>query len=98
MGTLEIHDLLLVPGLNTVEVLGNLDQFEILQLVQSPAFCETGIVPFKLLGDTVENNGVPLTYFAEALGAGNQTVNIDIGAIIASSFNIPVGCSDEEES
>lgn len=96
LGTLEIHDLLLVPGINTVEVLGNLDQIAILQLVRSPEFCQTGIIPFKLLGDSVENNGVPLPYFAEALGAGNQTVNIDIGSIIEASLGAPVSCADEE--
>lgn len=69
-----------------------MDQIKILTLVRSPDYCETGIIPFKLLGTDVTNNGQKLPYFAAGLASANQTVEIDIGSIIESSLGTSVGC------
>lgn len=74
-----------------------MDNFEILSLARSPAYCQTGIIPFKLQGENVTNNGQDLSFFATALGSFNSTVDIDIGAIIASSLGTEIGCPDEED-
>jgi hypothetical protein len=86
VGSLEIENLLLVPGTNTVEVRGNLNQSIILGLATSDKFSATGIIPFQLLGETVMNNGHSLSYFAESLGSSNTTVNVNVGAIIRNSL------------
>lgn len=92
LGTLYINDLLLQPGDNHVDVRAKMDQAAILTLIQSPAYCETGIIPFKLLGKEVVNHDQELSYFAAGLASGNQTVPIDIGGIIESSLGIKIGC------
>lgn len=71
-----------------------MDQFAILSLVRSPAYCETGIIPFKLQGNNVTNNGQDLPYFAAGLASANQSVEINIGSIIAASLGTEIGCED----
>lgn len=92
-GSLYIQNLLLLPGDNHVDIKGNMDQVGILGLVRSQEYCQTGIIPFKLLGKAVENHGQDLSYFAAALGSTNQTVDINIGQIIKDSIHADVGCA-----
>lgn len=96
VGSLYIENLLLQPGDNNVDIKGNIDQITVLSLIRTPEYCKTGIIPFKLNGDNVTNSGENLTYFANALGSFNQTVDINIGKIIADSLGAEVGCAKED--
>lgn len=69
-----------------------MSQFDVLRLVQSDKYCESGVIPFKLLGTDVTNKGQELPYFAAGLGSANQTVDIDIGSIIKESFGTTIRC------
>jgi hypothetical protein len=92
VGTLDIHNLVLHPGSNVVPIAGALNQIEILNFVKSDKYCESGIVPFKLLGDKVENNGNDIPYLLAGLASSNQTVDMDIATIIHDSLNIDITC------
>jgi len=92
LGSLTIPNLLLKPGSNVVNITAKMDQFAILDLVQSSKYCHTGILPFKLLGANVTNHGQNISYFAAALASANQTVDIDIGSIIKKDLNTTVDC------
>ncbi|KAF7560729.1 hypothetical protein G7046_g3417 [Stylonectria norvegica] len=94
VGSLYIDNLLLVPGDNPVKISAFMDQVEILAIAAKRPYCETGIVPFKLLGDNVTNHNNNLTYFAAALASLNQTVSIDIGTIIKNDLKTTVKCRD----
>ena len=87
LGNLTINNILLRPGTNTFAIAAQLDQAKILQIMAKKPYCQNGIVPFQLLGLDVENNGQNLPYFQAALGSANQTVEIDIGAILNKSLN-----------
>ncbi|KAL7789424.1 hypothetical protein V8C37DRAFT_386482 [Trichoderma ceciliae] len=93
IGNLTIPNLFLVPGSNKVPVSANLDQVAVLGAVQSPKYCKTGIIPVKLQGAAVVNDGQTLEYFLDGLAANNQTVDMDIGGIIKNSLGITVSCS-----
>jgi hypothetical protein len=97
LGYLFINDLILRPGNNRVDISANLDQPGILTVLQSPAHCETGMIPFKLLGENVTRNGQEIDYFAKGLAVANQTVEIDIGSIVELNFGAKIGCGGEEE-
>lgn len=92
IGNLTIPNLLLVPGSNKVAISANLDQVAVLNAVQSAKYCKTGIIPVKLQGAAVLNDGETLQYFLDALGAHNQTVPMDIGSIIKNSLGTTIGC------
>ncbi|KAK7416043.1 hypothetical protein QQX98_005494 [Neonectria punicea] len=92
VGTLYIENLLLKPGDNILNITATMDQLTILQSAALPAYCKTGIIPFKLLGKSVMNDGENLSYFAAALASSNQTVEIDIGTIIKNDLGTTVKC------
>ncbi|PHH68545.1 hypothetical protein CDD80_7438 [Ophiocordyceps camponoti-rufipedis] len=94
LGNMTINNLVLRPGDNEVDVEANLDQIKILRIMSKRPYCETGIVPFDVLGTRVVNNGEELDYFAKALGSANQTINIDIGNILRKSLgDMPLTCA-----
>ena len=95
VGELFIDNLLLVPGVNRLNISAHINQPAVIRHVRSPAYCNSGIVPFKLLGENVTNHGENITYFAAALGSANQTVDIDIGTILANDLDYEVTCADE---
>jgi competence protein ComGC len=97
VGTLTIPNLVLKPGDNVVNITANMNQTLILNAVQEEPYCKTGILPFKLLGKSVVNHGENLTYFAAALGSSNQTVDIDIGAILKKSIKYTVKCKSDKD-
>lgn len=74
-----------------------MDQAKIINALQSPKYCKTGVIPLQLLGDTVTNNGQALDYFAVALGSANQTVEIDIGAIVKKNLGLELGCKKSKD-
>jgi hypothetical protein len=95
VGSLYIDNLLLVPGDNNVNITANMDQVQILNLIRQKPYCQTGKVPFKLLGQNVTNLGQNLSYFAAALSSVNQTVEIDIGTIIKNDLKASVNCAED---
>ncbi|KAF4581123.1 hypothetical protein GQ602_007260 [Ophiocordyceps camponoti-floridani] len=94
LGTMTINNLVLRPGDNEVDVEAMLDQIKMLKIMTKRPYCETGIVPFDVLGTKVVNNGEELDYFTKALGSANQTIDIDIGKILRKSLpDLPVACA-----
>jgi hypothetical protein len=89
--------LILKPGDNVVNITANMNQSLVLNAVQKEPYCKTGILPFKLLGKSVVNHGENLTYFAAALGSSNQTVEIDIGAILKKDLGYEVKCKNNKD-
>jgi hypothetical protein len=81
-----MDNFILRPGVNTVDIRGNLNTSAILGLAYSDKYSESGIIPFQLLGNTVTNHGSPLPYFADSLASANTTVNIDVGEIIRKAL------------
>lgn len=97
VGELFIDNLLLHPGDNIVNITALMDQGSVISAARRRPYCETGIVPFKLLGKEVDNHGQDLSYFATALGSSNQTVEINIGDILKKSLNTTATCEDEDD-
>lgn len=93
VGNLTINDLVLRPGINSINVTGILDQATLTTIAIQKPYCQQGFVPIKLLGLTVENNGQNIPYFQAALASANQTVNVDILGIASSSLNTTFKCS-----
>ncbi|KAH6608711.1 hypothetical protein Trco_002057 [Trichoderma cornu-damae] len=93
IGNLTINNLFLVPGSNKVPISAELDQVAVLDAVQSAKYCKTGIIPVKLQGSAVVNDGQTLQYFLDGLSANNETVPMDIGSIIESSLHTKIGCA-----
>lgn len=78
VGTVFIDNLVLRPGLNNFPIRASLQADPVVASVRKEPFCHAGIVPFKLRGKTIVNNGQPLSYFADALASANQTVMLDL--------------------
>ncbi|KAF5022110.1 hypothetical protein F66182_5856 [Fusarium sp. NRRL 66182] len=97
VGTLLIPNLVLKPGNNVVNISASMNQSAVLNAVQQEPYCRTGILPFKLLGKSVVNQGENLTYFAAALASANQTVEIDIGAILKKDLDYDVRCRSSDD-
>jgi len=98
LGHLFIEDLILYPGSNTVNVSANLNQPRVLALLRNtPDYCKDGIMPFKLLAENVTRDGNDIEYFAKGLAVANQTVDIDIGAIIKNNLGTTIECAGGEE-
>ncbi|KAM5356003.1 hypothetical protein ACJ41O_002649 [Fusarium nematophilum] len=97
VGTLYIDNMVLKPGDNIVNITATMDQAKILGAARQRPYCETGVVPFKLLGKSVINHGENLTYFAAALASANQTVEIDIGAILKKDLDYEISCSSNSD-
>ncbi|KAH6898756.1 hypothetical protein B0T10DRAFT_118326 [Thelonectria olida] len=93
VGTLYIQNLLLKPGDNIVNITATMDQASVLDAAREKPYCNTGLVPFKLLGKSVNNGGANLSYFAAALASVNQTVEIDIGTILKNDLGTTVTCA-----
>lgn len=64
----------------------------VLEAVQSPKYCKTGVIPVKLQGAAVINDGQTLQYFLDGLSANNETVPMDIGSIIKNSLGTTISC------
>lgn len=92
VGNLYIENFLLVPGDNIVNITATMNQGDVLSVLATKPYCETGIIPFKLLGENVTNQNQNLSYYAAALASVNQTVEIDIGSIIKKDLGASVKC------
>lgn len=78
LGKLHIDNFNLVPGPNAVNIRAEISQAPVLGALGKKPACETGIVEFEMLGDSVVNNGENLTYFADALKVQSQFVPLNI--------------------
>ncbi len=101
-GITYIDNLILRPGLeNKYPMRATVDTGATLGALESKDYCQgpnKGILPFKLSGKEVINHGQSIKYFAEALGAANQTVEIDLGTPVAKLLGKPVECKTEDSS
>jgi hypothetical protein len=93
VGTVYIDNLTLRPGMNEYPMRATVDSFAVLDALGKKPYCEEkGVLPFQIRGKTVVNHGQALPYFADALAAHNQTIEIPIGAAINKSLGIVVPC------
>lgn len=83
--------MILKPGNDNVfSMRASIENLAILDIMGKKPYCETGIVPFVLVGSKVVNKGKPLSYFADALAAGEQTVPTDLRTPLkAAGVEIP---------
>lgn len=74
----------------------SIDQLSVLNVVSMKPYCDVtkGVVPFELVGTNVTNNGQHLKYFADALAAGTQKVDIDLFTPLKKA-HIEVECAKE---
>lgn len=95
LGQLQIDNLFLQPGDNEVAVKGLLDQIQIISLAGAhKPYCETGVVPFSLIGTNVTNHGQQIPYFEYALAHANQTVQLNVSdTLVNSGVDAGVACS-----
>lgn len=93
LGVTRLDNMVLYPGINNITMHAHLEQLPVLKALNEEPYCETGVMPFVLTGINVTNNGQNLTYYGNALAAVAQTVNIDIGSILARDLNITANCS-----
>lgn len=82
IGTLFIDDMYIRPGVNNVSVRANISQIPVVEAVQAQPYCNDGILPFDLLGESVINHGQSLPYFAEALALHAQSTKVRVGAAL----------------
>jgi hypothetical protein len=70
-----------------------IDNDAVIAALGAKPYCdEGGVLPFEIRGKTVVNNGQSLSYFADALGAHNQTIPIPIGDAVKKTLGIVVPC------
>lgn len=87
VGTTYMDNMVLRPGLNNFTMHANISQAPVLSALGKKPYCEQdGLLPFQLSGKEVINNGEHLSYYADALGSGNQTVDIPIGADLVRDY------------
>jgi hypothetical protein len=79
---------------NSYPMAANISQAPVLTALGQRPYCENGgILPMQLRGKTVVNHGQPLYYYANALGAANQSLSLNIGADL-KAINVPtINCS-----
>jgi len=87
-----VDNLILAPGNNNVSMHATISQTPIVVALQMPQYCHSGTLPFVLGANNVTNHGQYLAYFAEALGAANQTTEIDIGDDFKKDLNTTIVC------
>lgn len=92
VGDTHMDNMILRPGLNNFTIAANISQGAVVNAIQEKPYCQNGgLMPFQLTGKSVVNHGQPLSYYAEALGAANQTVILPIGADLKKD-NITLAC------
>jgi hypothetical protein len=87
-----MDNLILAPGVNNVSMRATIEQVPVLNAVQQRPACESGLLTFDLQGKDVVHTGERISYFADALASGNQTVQIDIGGALKRDLNITATC------
>lgn len=92
VGTVYIDNMTLRPGDNNLTMRANISTAPVLTAIQEEPYCETGMLPFQLQGLDVTNHGQYLSYYAESLGATNQSVSIDVGQAL-SDLGVDITCA-----
>ena len=94
VGTVYIDNILLFPGENKFPMRATVDNGAVLAALGSKPYCDEkkGMLPLVLRGKAVMNNGEPLSYFADALGSHNQTIDVDVGSEVAKLLGGPIPC------
>ncbi|KAI3390498.1 hypothetical protein diail_9502 [Diaporthe ilicicola] len=92
IGRVFVDNMVVRPGINNFSMHANISQTPILQVIQEQPFCNDGILPMKLQGSNVVNNGQYLSYYADSLGSTNQTVSIDVGSDLAA-LGLTIKCA-----
>lgn len=91
IGTVYIDNLTLKPGWDNVfDMRAKIEKLQsVLDALKQEPYCDEakGVLPFKIRGKTVVNNGQELSYFADALGSANQTIPIDIATPLNETLN-----------
>ena len=88
-----MDNMVLRPGDNNFTMHANISQDAVLAALQLKPFCEQGgLLPIELTGKDVVNHGHHLKYYADALGASNQTVDIPIGFDLKRDHNLTFSC------
>jgi hypothetical protein len=72
----------------------NVTQAPILNTALQRPYCETGVIPFSLVGKNVFYEGVRVPYYADGLATLNSTVDINIGKAVEAAFGFPIKCKD----
>lgn len=96
IGTVYIDNVVLNSGMNKFPMRATItDLGAVLEALGTDAFCKgdkKGILPLQIRCSEVVNHGQSLPYFANALGAHNQTIEIDIGGTVKKmGLDIPCG-------
>ncbi|KAI1376353.1 hypothetical protein F4677DRAFT_89314 [Hypoxylon crocopeplum] len=95
IGTSYIQNMVLRPGTNDFFIWADINQTAVIDgLTQRPSCERNGTLTFELAGRDVTNAGQPISYFASALAAVNQSVDIPIGQAVRDDIGLPVGCLD----
>lgn len=93
VGTVFIDNLTLRPGMNEYPMRATVKNEAVINALGQKPYCEQkGVLPFQIRGKTVVNHGQPLPYFADALAAHNQTIDIPIGEAVNKSLGVVVPC------
>ena len=93
VGTVFIDNLTLRPGMNEYPMRATVDNGAVIDALGKKPYCEQkGVLPFEIRGKTVVNHGQPLPYFADALGAYTQPIEIPIGAAVNKSLGVVIPC------
>ncbi|KAI0385798.1 hypothetical protein F5Y04DRAFT_276321 [Hypomontagnella monticulosa] len=96
VGSSYITNMVLRPGeTNDFFIWADIDQMTVVNALTHHPWCErNGTLTFELSGKNVTNRGQSIPYFADALAASNQTVDIAIGDAAKHDLGMPIGCSD----
>jgi hypothetical protein len=92
IGKLYIDNMFLYPGPNNVSIRANISQVPVLKAVTTEPYCETGILPLQILGETVVSNGVHLPYYEAGFKQNLQTTELDVGAALAVTLGKKPTC------
>lgn len=79
LGQSFLNDLVLKPGDNTVEMLGNMDQ----DLLFSMVLAGERVIPLRIVGNSSVYNGQEIPYFTKALAANVLTIDLNLTATLA---------------
>ncbi|KAJ9138271.1 hypothetical protein NKR19_g7907 [Coniochaeta hoffmannii] len=95
VGVTYMDNMVLRPGLNTFNIHASISQGAVVNALQLKPYCEQGgLLPFELTGKDVVNKGQHLTYYSQALGAANQTVDLPIGFDLKRDHDLSFTCKE----
>lgn len=98
IGTLFIDNMFLQPGINNLSIRANITQAPVLLAVTSLPYCQTGILPFELFGESVVNHGQSLPYFAHALSLHAQISEVDVGTALQKTLGTKIATCPKTKS